>query len=454
MKKQILALLCIFLINGVAIADGTQTSDVQLRLNALNTEVLAKGTQNQESIESYYVENCPSLFVFLRQTSGQGYAIAQYFLAGCYWYGAGVPKDQEQATNWFEKSAEQGYAPAQNSLGVVYSQGIAIPNRYENGVETNKTKEQVAVEWYRKAAEQSYAKAQYNLGVMYQNGTGVAKDDTQAVDWFRKAAEQGYAEAQNNLGAMYAKGTGIAKDETQAVTWYRKAAEQGLAVAQNNLGVMYQDIKNNVQAVAWYRKAAAQGYAQSQDNLGVMYLNGKGVTQNEKLAIEWFRKAADQGFAQSQYNLGVMYLNGKGITKNKKLAIEWFRKAAEQGFASAKNALTLIEPQKREGANGYVAIISCGMSENSKVVPIACFLHSDLKITQGNRSKVYTRNSLYEAGKQDIDGIHVELPKHFKLVAQNSSDYSLVLSIKIVNPKGDVVFEDQAGSWGVISIQN
>ena len=282
MKKQFLALLCVFAINSLAgcysssqvvTKDETQTEpgsrktdDMQTRLKAGEAERYS-GFMSKESSETYYSENCPKQLVFWQQAAQQGQAIAQSLLAGCYVYGKGIAKDGTQAVAWLRKAAEQGYAPAQYNLGVAYANGKDIAKD-----------ETQAVMWFRKAAEQGFADAQYNLGVMYGDGKGITKDETQAVMWFRKAAEQGNAPAQTNLGLMYVKGEGIAKDETQAVAWFRKAAEQGDADAQTNLGLMYAE--------------------------------GKGIAKDEAQAVSWFHKVAEQGFALAQHNLGVAYANG------------------------------------------------------------------------------------------------------------------------------------------------
>jgi TPR repeat protein len=110
MKKQVLAILCVFAINGIAIADDTQN-----RLKAMAAEMDGvlkfKGTS-----EPYFSENCPKQLAFWQQAAEQGQAITQSFLADCYFYGTGIAKDEVQAVAWFRKAAEQGFAPAQEAL--------------------------------------------------------------------------------------------------------------------------------------------------------------------------------------------------------------------------------------------------------------------------------------------------------------------------------------------------
>ena len=200
-------------------------------------------------------------------------------------------------TDTLVKQAESGDAKAQFDLAGAYFKGEGIP---KDDVE--------AVRWLRKSAEQGYAKAESNLGVMYVTGQGVAKDEAEAVRWLRKAAEQGDAKAQHRLGLMYAYGKGIPKDDVEAVRWYRKAAEQGDAGAQFSLAGAYfkgEGVpKDDVEAVRWCRKAAEQGFANAQYSLGSMYANGQGVAKDEAEAVLWYRKAAEQGNVEAKNALG------------------------------------------------------------------------------------------------------------------------------------------------------
>jgi TPR repeat protein len=119
MKKQFLAILCVFTINGIAIADDTQT-----RLKAMEAE-RDSVFKHKGNNEPYYSENCPKELAFWQQAAEQGQPIAQSLLAGCYVYGKGkgIVKDENQAVAWYRKAAEQGNAWAQFGLGKMYLQG-------------------------------------------------------------------------------------------------------------------------------------------------------------------------------------------------------------------------------------------------------------------------------------------------------------------------------------------
>ena len=473
---------------------------------------LAKAEQGDADADALFVlgglyykgEGVPRDYVqaanWFRIAAEQGNAKAQYNLGVMYRKGQGVPQDDSQAVNWYRKAAEQGNAMAQNNLGYLYRNGQGVPQD-----------DSQAANWYRKAAEQGSANAQFELGVMYS----VQQDYSQAANWFRKAAEQGDANAQFNLGVMYRKGQGAPQDDSQAVNWYRKAAEQGNAMAQNNLGYLYRNgqgvPQDDSQAANWYRKAAEQGSANAQFELGVMY----SVQQDYSQAANWFRKAAEQGHSEALFKLAKIYELGSDIEQNfvlaqtfynlsevagnknastskemlrkkltkdqlleaKKLSEEWtigsslpqitntdnksqIKKKAEIAEAKAIAKQEMEERVRRQRDYPYTAEITC-TSGNGLFGLMLCFEKSELKITINNRSKAYTYRD-FIMGTVDNGEVSdnytvakVYLPKHFRVTAQNSySPANFILGVKITNSTGHVVFEDQAGSFGVVNYEH
>jgi uncharacterized protein len=124
--------------------------------------------------------------------------------------------DYATALREWRPLAEQGDALAQYNLGVLYRKGRGVP---QDDVQ--------ARQWYEKAAAKGQAKAQYNLGILYFNGEGVPKDYQQALRWFRLAADQGEALAQTKIAIMYDEGQGMPQNVVQAHKWYNLAARNG-----------------------------------------------------------------------------------------------------------------------------------------------------------------------------------------------------------------------------------
>ena len=110
----------------------------------------------------------------------KGHAVAQYSLGLLYANGQGVPKDDAQARQWFEKAAVQGNADAQVNLGILYDYGRGVPQDFK-----------MAVKWYRRAAEQGNDLAQRKLGLLYERGDGVQQVYVQAYMWYKLGAANG-----------------------------------------------------------------------------------------------------------------------------------------------------------------------------------------------------------------------------------------------------------------------
>ena len=228
-----------------------------LFLANMNIAIAIKAKFLQEFIAGKEATNCSHMRVkiclqksieAIKNLSDAGGAYVQYTLAGMYLKGIGVEKDEEKASEWYEKSAKLNYAPAQYNLALMYFNGL--------GVEKDEEK---AFEWYEKSAKLNYAPAQNSLAWRYLNGIGVEKDEEKAFEWCEKSAKLNYALAQNNLAWMYSNGVGVEKDEEKAFEWYEKSAKLNYAPAQFNL--------------AW------------------MYLKGIGVEKDEEKASEWYEKS-------------------------------------------------------------------------------------------------------------------------------------------------------------------
>ena len=100
----------------------------------------------------------------------------------------------------------------------------------------NNGEEDEAMEWYMKSANQYFSMAEYTLGGIYYEGrNGVEVDMEKAFSWFEKAANQGHIDAQFNVALMYINGEGVRQNQQKGVEWLRKAADNGNEEAQEIL---------------------------------------------------------------------------------------------------------------------------------------------------------------------------------------------------------------------------
>jgi TPR repeat protein len=124
--------------------------------------------------------------------------------------------DYATALREWRPLAEQGHAIAQYSLGLLYANGQGVP---KDDVQ--------ARQWYQKASAQGRADAQVNLGILYDYGRGIPQDFKKAVYWYRLSANQGNDLAQRQLGLLYERGDGVSQDYVQAYMWYSLGAANG-----------------------------------------------------------------------------------------------------------------------------------------------------------------------------------------------------------------------------------
>lgn len=138
----------------------------------------------------------PTSFEKLQAAAMANDAVAQNELANMYFSGAGIPKDEKEATYWYYRSAKNGNVDAQDNLGALFFQKKDYGNAYI---------------WYAKAANANHAQAQFVLGYMYLEGLGVSKSRRNARSWWRKACQAGDLQACEGIKKMNELGNRILK---------------------------------------------------------------------------------------------------------------------------------------------------------------------------------------------------------------------------------------------------
>lgn len=122
-----------------------------------------------------------------------GNPVAQERLAIMYFYGRGVPEDEEKALQWARRSADQGNLDAMYFIGNMYVFGDKLPKAVQDP-------DQEAARWYFEAARKGHAEAEYGLGLLFLAGKGVVQDQEEAMRWIRSAADHGHPGARSFLG--------------------------------------------------------------------------------------------------------------------------------------------------------------------------------------------------------------------------------------------------------------
>lgn len=129
----------------------------------------------------------------LQPLAESGDAVAQHRLAVMYFYGHGVPEDENLALKWARAGAASGNLDAMFFAGNIYIFGDKIPVESEDpDVE--------AAKWFFEAASRGHAEAEYSLGLLFLSGKGVIQSQEEALKWIQRAADHGHPGARNFLG--------------------------------------------------------------------------------------------------------------------------------------------------------------------------------------------------------------------------------------------------------------
>jgi TonB family protein len=189
------------------------------------TAIFAGGAQDVSPLDLFTQKRYAEAKERATEGATRGDAASMYVLGEIYTAGAGVTRDDAEASRWFHKAADAGFARAMNALGSAYEGG--------QGVEQNFV---MAAAWYKRSAETGDAEGMTNLGRLYESGGGVARDYPQALQWYEKGANAGDANGMYHLALSYETGKGTAANRQLAAEWFRKAAAAGSEQARARIG--------------------------------------------------------------------------------------------------------------------------------------------------------------------------------------------------------------------------
>lgn len=150
-----------------------------------------------------------------RKAADKGSTSVMVDLGVLYANGSGLPKDEAQARQLFERAAAGGNPRGGTNLAAL-SQGAA-----------GSSDPAAARALLARAADANSAEAQFQLGLMMANGVGGPKDEAGARALFEKAAAQGHAGALDWAGSFAEFGRGGPEDRNAAKAYYEKAAALG-----------------------------------------------------------------------------------------------------------------------------------------------------------------------------------------------------------------------------------
>ena len=230
---------------------------------------------------------------------------AHTLLGRIYAEGAGVPRDELKAAQWYQKGAELGDTEAMFALGVILASGTAVKKDHDG-----------AAQMFEQAARRGHAFAHYNLALLFLSGQGKPENPYRAAQHLEYAAQKGIPQAQYDLATLYQRGYGVEPDAYKAAFWLQKAANKGMPTAQFE-------------------------YA-------VVLLRGQGLNKDRPKITEYLISAASSGIAGAQNRLAHLYHAGiPGVSRNPLLAAKWRWLAKQNGIKDkALDAIIAKYPKK------------------------------------------------------------------------------------------------------------
>lgn len=216
--------------------DSLQVSAVELGTDAISDNALPDTTIIANSEDGLTTQETPAtldvnLFadaanipasvapIALKQAALNGDPVALFEIGARYTEGRGTEVQLDNAVKWLKLSSDQNFAPAQYRLGNFYEKGTGV----DRDIERAKT-------LYAAAAGNGNVNAMHNLGVLLAS-TGLSNDFNSAADWFLQAAERGVRDSQVNMAILYARGEGVQRDLVESYKWFAIAANEGDADA-------------------------------------------------------------------------------------------------------------------------------------------------------------------------------------------------------------------------------
>ena len=201
-------------------------------------------------------------------------------------------EEKAKAVETLESLWSAGFTIAAHQLGKVWRDGLC-----------EIVDEQQAEEWFLRSADAGNDCSAYALGKLCQAQERI----DEAIAWYLKAAEKDNSYAQYRLGKLYLAGEKVMKDIPAALEYLNASAGQSNQFAQYTLGKLYlmgEDVSKDIDKSLEYLKASAgQGNQFAEYTLGKLYLQGKEVEQDLETAKDYLTRSAAQGNEYAQFFL-------------------------------------------------------------------------------------------------------------------------------------------------------
>ncbi len=234
-------------------------------------------------------------------------------------YAAG---DDARALALYLPIAHVGDAAVQARVAYLYKRNRGVP---VNDAES--------CNWYEKAATHNVqdGTSAVNLGICFENGSGRAKSMTEAVRWYRMSAERNNPFGMYNLGLALEFGAGAKQDFAQAAHWFQRAIDGKLPTGDSVDARRH--LKRSLNHVG-----ASRGEPQALYDLAIDLFSGHAPEDKDmKRAMSAMRDAATKGALPDAWFIygSWVHMGIGGVVSDLAQAATWIKKAADIGHEDA-----------------------------------------------------------------------------------------------------------------------
>jgi hypothetical protein len=206
-------------------------------------------------------------------------------------------------------------------------------------------REQQAVQWYTRSASQGFAEGQYNLGLCYWHGDGgVAKSLVEAMAHFGKAATSQHVNAQYALARCHRQ---LAYQQYHA----QHKSVGGGSSSSSNISCTITSETHARECARWSASAAKQGHVGAMYLLAECYEYGFGLSASATDARKWYENIVQTHSEHSTALENNVEEDDGSAAGDDGLAEAWFR-LAYANYPPVSASVPQIASQSSNGSNG------------------------------------------------------------------------------------------------------
>ncbi len=418
-----------------AVANGHEEAQKELKKI---TDTTSENVSFEVALKHYEKQDYQTAFTSFKKLAEQGDAKAQLKLAIMYEKGQGVKKNNEEAIEWYKKSAVRGIKQAEDNLAKLHQkEGRRLYQEAMNELEkNNKQLYEKYCEWgcYNDKFIDALKAEQFTPKIINLLKKGAYLPSGLYSLRAKKSLYKIYMKKKNYSEAIqWLKNIDASYRNTELRKIYDNRKEYGLSDnyilrfaekydAYEFLGEVKLQQGNYAEAFEWYDKGCL--FSKSIDScnkVGDLYYDGKGTTQSYTMAKLSY-KAVLKKDSENSYAINKMYVmhkKGQGVRKDANETYKWAKKAAKVGNKEALDDIIFYANKGIEDAQFYLGLFySDKYNQHIKQDYIQSVKWFTKAVEQGSSAAAFNVALKYKKGGFGIKQDYIQAIKWFTKAAE------------------------------------